>query len=119
MLWVSLLAAAGVAVVGFRELHRAKPVSSEQLVFVAPASTPVVNTQSALPAEESAAEPSEPASAAPSASAVPALPAAAAAQNVSAGTTHSVAAGTNGGVKSSANAFSKETESPSSARRTS
>jgi len=110
LLWVSLLAAAGVAVVGVRELRRAKPVSSEQLVFVAPASTPVVNTQSALPAEESAAEPSEPASA------VPALPAvAAAAQNVSASTAHSVAAGTNGGVKSSAKAFSKETESPSSA----
>ena len=121
LVWVGLLAAAAavVAVVGSRGLRWTQPVATEQpLVGVAlPASTPVVNTQAALPTEAPAADTSESANVAPTASAVlpgvhPA-PAAPAAQNVTAGSTHSSTPITTAAVKASTNAASSETEKPS------
>jgi hypothetical protein len=128
-----LLAAAGAAgvAVGLYERHSEQLASNESEQLASPLPAPVVNTESALPAEAPTAEGSEAASAAPTASDVaPAATAAMvatgaaaattvtgtpAAQNVVAGTNRSVAPHTTAAVKSSASTTGSGTEQAKSA----
>jgi len=119
MVWVGLLAAAGAVGAGFgyrERMKEAMTTESSIAAVAAPASTPVVSTQSALPAAEGpSAEPSEATSAvAATASAqapeVPVAPAAPPVQNVTVGTTRNLAPATAAAVKSSANTASPTTE---------
>ena len=118
MVWVGLLAAAGAVGAGFgyRERMRDAMTTESMAAVAAPASTPVVSTQSALPAAEGpTAEPSEATSAvAATASAqapeAPVAPVAPPVQNVTVGTTRNLAPATVAAVKSSANTTSPTTE---------
>jgi len=123
LVWVGLLAAAGAVGAGFgyREHRMKEQLSNEAPMAVAmPASSPVVSTQSALPAESPSAEPSEAASVAATASTVvpeaPAAPVAppTVAQNLTVGTTRNVAPTTAAAVKSSVNTATTTSAPPSS-----
>ncbi|HET7543881.1 MAG TPA: hypothetical protein VFK05_28615 [Polyangiaceae bacterium] len=123
-LWVGLVAAAGAAGAGFgyREHRMKESLASEAALVGAaePASTQVVNTQAALPAE--AVNPgaaSEAAtvtpSATPSTAATGVVPAAPATQNVTVATTRNVAPSSAAAVKNSARSDGNTSEQPSKA----
>jgi len=107
-LWLGLLAAAGAvgAGIGYRERMKESRAREASLASEArPLPSPVVNTQSALPAEGPTAEANEAPSAPPTASAVPVVapvaPVAPVAQTVAVGTTRQLAPSTVAAVKSS------------------
>jgi len=114
VLWVGLIAAAGVvgAGFGFRE-HRAKELLAIQAKEQAAPAPPVVNTEASLPAPEApTTETTEAANAAPTAAVAP--PASTAAQNIAVASTRSVAPSGASAVKGSSKAARTEAEPPSS-----